>query len=90
VTRPAAPAEIAALTADLDIEAADVIVLQSKNSADALISQGWGGVADEYDIGHYFGDCEAAESLLGRPLTAAETRALEGCIRHYLRTGETS
>jgi hypothetical protein len=37
-----------------------------------------------------FADLYDTKSLLGRCLTAAETRALEGCIRYYLRTGETS
>ena len=85
--RPAAPAEVAAPLADLDIDAADVIASCSKVFADECRLDNI--TADSYHIEHT-DDRQLAEEDLGREFTADETRALEGCIRHYLRTGKTS
>ena len=90
MSRAAAPAEIAALTAGLDIDAADVIAHCSASTAAECLKQGWPRGDEVYDIGVYYGDREIAESLLSRSLTRDETRVLEGCIRYYLRTGAVS
>lgn len=74
------------MLAGLDIDAADVIASQAKASAKDLHRLGRGPCDSLAGVG-YVG---AADWLLGRCITADETRALEGCIRHYLRTGETS
>lgn len=80
------PADARSALAHIQIDVADVIVNQAERSAKGLLSQGFGGhgCAADYDIGVYHGDREAAEELLGRALTADETKALETCVRAYL------
>ncbi len=68
-------------------DCADVLVTIADESAIAARSEGWRGPGAAYDIGVYYGDREAAEELLGRKLDAAETEALETCIRWHLDQG---
>jgi len=79
---------IAALLAGLDIDVADVIATQAKDSADGLISQGWTAPATDYSLCAHHGDLQAAIDLLGRPFDKAEALALEACIRHHLAVAE--
>ena len=83
---PPAPPEVAALTAGLDIDVADVIASQSKESAKTLLRLGRGPTDSLVGVDYL----ARADSLLGRLSTADEGMALEGCIRHYLRAWSTS
>lgn len=84
------PLAIAALTLTLSPDVADVCRCDAPLLAAGLRREGFTGIGADYDIGSFFGDREAVETLLGRPLTREEATALEACIRHYLDASDAA
>lgn len=67
-----------------EMKTADILSACGEASARELRAQGWQGGGEDYDIGVYFGDREAAEEKLGRPLTSHEIKMLEASIQTNL------
>lgn len=61
-----------------------VITAQARESAIALLEQGWEGPGSTYDLGAFPGDAEALAERLGRAPTKEERAALEGFIREAI------
>jgi hypothetical protein len=57
---------------------------QARASAKELLSQGWDPTERGYDIAVYWGDAEALQERLGRPMVRDEVEELERMIRDYL------
>ncbi len=68
-------------------DCADVLVTIADEAAIACRDEGCVPHGTPYDIATWSCDREAAEELLGRKLDAAETEALETCIRWHLDQG---
>lgn len=71
-------------TSDLQTIALGDILTQAKESAAALIEQGWEGGGASYDIGTYHGDVEALAERLGYEPTRDQRASLEFQIREIL------
>lgn len=62
----------------------DTIIAQATESVNVLVSQGWKGSGNGYDLGTYFSDAEALAEKLGRTPTRDERASLENQIRRQL------
>ncbi len=81
------PDAIRQILSALAPDCADVLALIADESAIACRDESCVPRGTMYDITVWACDREAAEELLGRKLTAAETEALETCIRWHLDQG---
>lgn len=64
--------------------ALDDIATQAKESAAALLAQGWDPASGPYDLGAFSGDREALAERLGHEPTRDQCRELERQIRAAL------